>query len=344
MIINTSNTEMNANSARSERLSRKFEQIFTNKRTGSVRYFSSEFETETTDMENVWGRKPVTIQDQLMQAREFMNRLREYIMSIRERIFGGFGVYGASNNLFGYGNVPTYDLRSGSYPGANVWHRVDHTTYEYHEEECMTFATVGQVQTADGRTIDFDLTMNLSREFTQQADTLVEGVEVIMTDPIVISLDGFPPAIADKTWSFDIDADGVKDNIPELMRGAGYLAFDRNKDGIINDGSELFGARTGNGFAELALLDSDGNGWIDEADEAFDMLSVWAKDASGLNRMMSLREANVGAILLDSLDTRFSHKSEEDNSMLAQVKRSGMYLTEDGLARGMQQIDFVKSA
>ena len=60
--------------------------------------------------------------------------------------------------------------------------------------------------------------------------------------------------------------------------------------------------------------------------------------------MMSLREANVGAILLDSLDTRFSHKSEEDNSMLAQVKRSGMYLTEDGLARGMQQIDFVKSA
>ena len=74
------------------------------------------------------------------------------------------------------------------------------------------------------------------------------------------------------------------------------------------------------------------------------MLSVWVKDVSGADRLMSLREAKVGAILLDSLRTDFSHKSKTDNSLKAQVRRSGMYLTEDGLAGGLQQMDFVKTA
>ena len=384
MIINTSNTNLSANSARSERLARKNEQTFTNARTGNVRYYSESFEAtyderyaasknaEASDhTQEVWGGRPATAQDQFAQAREFMHRLREYIMSIRERIFGklgtfrtSYGLYGYQNPLLGYGDYDPmngfigmqtrpdpfaqeaiYDLRAaGGGARTNVWHRVEHSIYEYHEEEQLTFATTGQVQTADGRTIDFDLTMNLSREFTQRTETLLEGVEVLMTDPIVISLDGLPPALSDTTWSFDIDADGIKDNIPELAQGAGFLAYDKNGDGVINDGSELFGARTGNGFYELAELDSDGNGWIDEADEAYDLLSVWVKDVSGADRLMSLREAKVGAILLDSLRTDFSHKSKTDNSLKAQVRRSGMYLTEDGLAGGLQQMDFVKTA
>jgi hypothetical protein len=35
------------------------------------------------------------------------------------------------------------------------------------------------------------------------------------------------------------------------------------------NGAELFGARSGDGFAELAALDGDGNGWIDEGDAAW---------------------------------------------------------------------------
>jgi hypothetical protein len=46
------------------------------------------------------------------------------------------------------------------------------------------------------------------------------------------------------------------------------------KDGRVNDGRELFGPITGDGFAELAAYDDDGNNWIDENDGIYDNLSI----------------------------------------------------------------------
>ena len=77
---------------------------------------------------------------------------------------------------------------------------------------------------------------------------------------------------------FDIDADGEEESISYLQGGSGYLALDKNGDGVINDGSELFGTKSGDGFADLAEYDADGNGWIDENDPIFDKLLIWAKD------------------------------------------------------------------
>ena len=213
---------------------------------------------------------------------------------------------------------------------------------EYSESEQLTFTTKGQVETADGRVIDFDMELNMSREFSQTVEEFSEGTQVIMTDPLVISMDGLGASVSDRTWSFDIDADGVKDNVSMLGKGQGYLAYDRNGDGIINDGLELFGARSGNAFAELAELDADGNGWIDEADDVYDKLSVWVKDETGADKLVSLKEAGVGAMYLGSAKSEYSLNSMEDNHRNAQIRRTGFYLTEDGAARSMQQLDMVK--
>jgi hypothetical protein len=56
---------------------------------------------------------------------------------------------------------------------------------------------------------------------------------------------------------------------------------DRNGDGAIDHGRELSGATTGDGFAELAAYDEDGNGWIDENDSIYQHLRIWSKDAQG---------------------------------------------------------------
>ena len=67
-------------------------------------------------------------------------------------------------------------------------------------------------------------------------------------------------------FSFDLDSDGVKEDIPMIRPGSGFLALDLNKDGIINNGNELFGPHTGDGFVELSSYDKDTNNWIDEND------------------------------------------------------------------------------
>ena len=81
--------------------------------------------------------------------------------------------------------------------------------------------------------------------------------------------------------------------------------------------------QSGNGFAELAKLDTDHNGWIDEADAAYRSMGVMQGD-----KFTSLSKAGIGALAVASASTPFSVK--ENGELLGEVRRSGVYLTEDG--------------
>lgn len=281
-------------------------------------------------------RKRDSVQEVIAQLKFFLLSFRSRLTMFigRRSLFGG--LYDGSRMTGGI-----LDISSGG--SVSVWNRVNYSSCTYEEEETMTFETTGQVVTADGRNIDFNMQVEMSREFSQTSEVLTNDTTVIMTDPLVISLDSNPVSVSDQKWKFDIDGDGETDNISLLSKGSGFLAFDKNRDGIINDGMELFGAATGNGFSELEEYDDDGNGWIDENDSIYSKLSVWLKDDSGNDRMISLKDANVGAIYLASMTTEFSLNSDEGNKQNAQIKRSGMYLTENGTAGTMQQLDMVKA-
>lgn len=273
----------------------------------------------------------------LLQLRLFMIEFRHSLslmIGVRDKAM--------RNKLLG-GNM--LDLTSGSVGSSgsySLWRRTDYYSIEYEESADMSFETTGKVKTADGRELDFNLELSMSRDYCESIDIVNQGIEAIMTDPLVISLDGNPISVSDQKWSFDIDGDGTKDSISLLSKGAGFLCYDKDGDGKIGDGSEMFGSKTGNGFAELSEYDTDGNGWIDEADEIYDKLSVWQKDAAGNDKLINLRDAKLGAIYLGSARSEFALKSLEDNSHNAQIRRSGVFLHENGTAGLIQQIDMAK--
>lgn len=197
--------------------------------------------------------------------------------------------------------------------------------------ESLSFQAQGLVRTADGREIRFELQLQLSRleiEHSQRSERL--GA---LKDPLVLNFDGGAAELLGQRFDFDLDADGLRDSLPGLAAGSGFLVFDRNADGQVNDGSELFGARSGAGFAELAQLDADANGWIDEADPAWQGLSVW-RPGSGLQ---PLSEAGVGALALAHAATPFALQGE--GVALGQLRSTGLYLMEDGRAGTLQQLD-----
>lgn len=210
----------------------------------------------------------------------------------------------------------------------------------YEEKESTSFYSSGTVVTGDGRRIDFDLEAEMSRSFTQYTDVQIDYGSAQLMDPLVIRLDDGPVEVSDQKFLFDIDCDGEVDNISLLTKGGGFLALDRNGDGVINDGSELFGTKSGNGFADLAVFDMDGNGWIDEQDGIFNHLRIWTKDEEGNDKLVALGVAGVGAIYLGSAATNFHLNSEKDNRTNAVVRSSGIYLREDGTAGIVQQMDF----
>jgi hypothetical protein len=212
-------------------------------------------------------------------------------------------------------------------------------TQYYTESEQTSFSTTGTVVTSDGREISFNLDLSMSRSFEEYYETSQTREIVQMMDPLVINLDTDMASLSDQKFEFDIDQDGILDSISMLQGGSGYLALDKNGDGIINDGSELFGTSSGDGFADLAMYDEDGNGWIDENDEIFSKLLIWSKDENGNDELYHLKDKGVGAICLQKASTDFSLNSLKTNQTNGQIRSTGIFLYENGNAGTVQQMD-----
>lgn len=212
----------------------------------------------------------------------------------------------------------------------------------YSEQENTLFSSVGTVRTADGREINFNVDLSMSRSFTQAYRQELNLSALQKTcDPLVINFDVDTASLSDQKFRFDIDADGEEDNISMLGAGSGYLALDKNGDGVINDGSELFGPQSGNGFQDLSAYDEDGNGWIDENDSIWSKLKIWCKNPDGTDSLYTLGEKGVGAICLQNSATDFSLKGSngQDNGYL---RSTGIFLYENGNVGTVQHLDLVQ--
>jgi len=209
-----------------------------------------------------------------------------------------------------------------------------HIHEHYLEEESVSFSTKGIIRT-DTQVINIDVDFSMSRSF--MIDNYIDTSGQI--DPLVININGEIPSLTSHKFLFDLDNDGKKDQISELSQGSGFLALDKNNDGKITEGKELFGTLLGDGFAELSQYDDDNNNWIDENDAIFDKLRIFFNNSQEEKTLVSLGEVGVGAIFLQSQKTEFTYKTSS-NEVLGKLKCSGIALCENGNVANISQIDF----
>ncbi|MEN6483960.1 MAG: hypothetical protein ABFD98_03660 [Syntrophobacteraceae bacterium] len=227
---------------------------------------------------------------------------------------------------------------SGEKRSREGWGAVLESTETHYEYEQTNFNAGGVIQTADGKDIRFTVSLQMTREYLSSTSTTVLAGDAARVDPIVINYSGRAADLTDMKFAFDINADGKTEDIPFVRSGSGLLALDRNGDGNVSDGSELFGPTTGDGLQELAKYDEDANGWIDESDSVYERLSLWTRDASGNDLLQGLKATGVGAICLTGIDTQFDLKDGE-NALNGQVVQTGLFVSEDGDVGTVQQVD-----
>lgn len=234
-------------------------------------------------------------------------------------------------------NGASTQLSNGSPPpvGWGVRYAAQQSHYE---SETTTFAAQGIVRTSDGKEINFSVNLSMQREYRSESSVLLTAGDAKQVDPLVINFGGTAAELTDTKFAFDLNSDGTKENISFVGSGSGLLVLDKNGDGVINNGGELFGPGSGNGFSELAAYDADKNGWIDENDPVYSQLEVWTKDSQGADTLSSLKSMDVGAIYLSSVDTKFDLK-DESNNLDGQVSSTGVYLEDSGGAKTVQQVN-----
>jgi hypothetical protein len=142
------------------------------------------------------------------------------------------------------------------------------------------------------------------------AMTTAQVQQLKVGSPIVLDLngDGVHTTSIAQGVQFDLFATGSKVTTGWVDATDGLLALDRNSNGSIDDGSELFGTSTtlangqnaSNGYEALAQLDANADGVIDAKDAAYSNLKVWV-DANGdgvseSGELKSLASLNVASI------------------------------------------------
>lgn len=298
---------------------------------------AANLEDITTHFKNLSNPGRVTARRQPQDA---VTTIRQYCMAFLMELLFGFGRdrWGMETPNGSGGGVQQGDTGTGK----TVYQAGMITNSYYHmEQECTSFSTAGVVRTADGRELSFQLECSMSRRFEEYYEETY-GTGIKYCDPLVINLDTNVASVSDQKFFFDLDQDGTEEEISSLASGSGFLALDLNNDGAINDGGELFGTKSGDGFADLARYDADGNGWIDEADEIWDKLLIWTKDEAGNDILYHLSDLGVGAIGLGSVSTEFSLNAAQDNQTNALIRRTGIFLYENGNVSTVQHLDMAQ--
>ncbi|MCZ2455754.1 type I secretion C-terminal target domain-containing protein [Acinetobacter baumannii] len=169
-------------------------------------------------------------------------------------------------------------------------------------------------------------------------------------DPVVLDLDGDGiETIAANKWAgvlFDHDNDGIRTSTGWVGSDDGILVLDRNGDGVINDGSELFGdsvtlkdgSQASNGYAALAEFDSNGDGKVNAEDTNFEQLKVWRDlnqdGVSQTNELFGLTELGIQSLNLNHTNT---DTALGNDNILAQT---GSFETLDGQSHIMGDVNF----
>ncbi len=132
-------------------------------------------------------------------------------------------------------------------------------------------------------------------------------------DPLAIDLgiEGINLTTLENGVNFDLDKNGFAEKTAWIGNEDGLLVLDRNKDGIINDGGELFGDQvelsngliSASGFDALADLDDDANGVINTNDSIWNDLRIWVDaNHNGVSDSAELKTFNELGIVSISLD------------------------------------------
>jgi len=217
------------------------------------------------------------------------------------------------------------------------WGLIYSKTVATTQSEATVFSATAQLTTEDGREISAQISLALARSTARMQNTTIRFGDAKAVDPLVVNFAAASASVSANKFTFDLNADGKTEQISFVGPGSGFLALDRNKDGLINNGDELFGPSSGNGFADLAKFDGDNNLWIDENDNIYDRLQIWTKDENGADRLFALAAKGIGAIYLGNVATPFT--LENADAIDATIQRTGIFIREDGTAGTIQHVD-----
>ncbi|CAH0244973.1 Bifunctional hemolysin/adenylate cyclase [Pseudomonas sp. Bi70] len=176
-------------------------------------------------------------------------------------------------------------------------------------------------------------------------------------DPLALDLDGdgVETIPSNSGVVFDFNGDGLKTGTGWVKGDDGFLVFDRDANGTIGNGGELFGVDTlktngqkaTDGFDALRDLDSNVDGVFDAQDVEFANVRIWQDSnqdgISQTHELKSLADHDIVAINLDSTSTNQNSNGNLISAVGTFVRRDGSESSVNGNLSQAANLDLVSN-
>ena len=202
--------------------------------------------------------------------------------------------------------------------GAFVFYVYGGLVYHGADGVCKFFNTAGNLL-ADGIWNSYSFLRSVfSGDLKGIFDLFSSATVAARVDPLILDLNGDGLATTNLDQSdvyFDLDSNGFAERTAWIDANDGLLVLDRDGDGKITNGQELFGdqtllsngTRATSGFEALREFDDNKDGKIDASDIVYLKLKVWQDlnrdGVSQAEEMKSLADVGIKAINLNSTVT-----------------------------------------
>lgn len=169
------------------------------------------------------------------------------------------------------------------------------------------------------------------------------GGRTTRRDPLIIDLSATGSGVSFTKFSlsnvhFDLNSDGFAERTGWINPTSGFVVMDRNGNGTIDNGTEMFGDNFQNGFASIGALDSNHDGKISNLDTDFANLRIW-QDANmdGVSQASELRTlADAGVVSIGLSYTSYGHVFRNGEQILA----AGSFTNQYGESREALAVSF----
>jgi Ca2+-binding RTX toxin-like protein len=167
------------------------------------------------------------------------------------------------------------------------------------------------------------------------------GAEALIC-PLMIDLDGggIQTTSLEQGVHFDHDSSGFAEKTGWIAGNDGFLVWDKNDDGKISNGNELFGEFTylstgqwaNNGYKVLQDMDENQDGKVDASDIDWSHIKIWVdQNHNGISDAGELH--SLGEYSIASISTSYTYDPDAVDANGNRPEMTGQYTTSDGQTR-----------
>lgn len=209
----------------------------------------------------------------------------------------------------------------------------------YFESQTITFNAQGSINTKDGQSIDFSVSLSMSRILYKETNLSLRGSDAADGSPLTVNFEGNATELTTTHFEFAFDSNGSQGQVDILKSNNNTQAPVSKPADTFDDESEPAG-QSADSIEKSASKDSKDSQLISMAKFVYQQLRVWQRHADGSQQLLALGEKSLGALYLGHLTAPLQPKAEDSNPALAEAADGNTNLPQNNQTGATQQINF----